>query len=130
MSISLYLYISISLSRSDLSWSVLGGVGKPTPISFPIAISPSLYAISLILTIILTITITITITITTTGDASPDLRALRTADILVVTPEKWDSVSRGWQNRDYVRAVGLVILDEVHLLGVDRGPVRYARYVT
>jgi len=30
------------------------------------------------------------------------------ADIIVTTPEKWDSVSRSWQNRDYVRAVSLV----------------------
>eukprot|EP00605_Chrysophyceae_sp_TOSAG23-4_P002875 GSChrysophyteH1.ASY1.ANO1.3170.1 assembled CDS len=60
-----------------------------------------------------------------TGDASPDARALREGHILIVTPEKWDSISRGWQsaNRDYVRQVELVILDEVHLLGVDRGPV-------
>jgi activating signal cointegrator complex subunit 3 len=60
-----------------------------------------------------------------TGDASPDARALREGNILIVTPEKWDSISRGWQsqNRDYVRQVELVILDEIHLLGVDRGPV-------
>lgn len=34
-----------------------------------------------------------------TGDASPDIRALRSAHVLCTTPEKWDLVSRGWQNR-------------------------------
>lgn len=34
-----------------------------------------------------------------TGDVSPDMHALRTADVLCTTPEKWDSVSRGWQSR-------------------------------
>jgi activating signal cointegrator complex subunit 3 len=58
-----------------------------------------------------------------TGDVSPDMHALRTADVLCTTPEKWDSVSRGWQSRGYVRDVGLVIIDEVHLLGEERGPV-------
>lgn len=58
-----------------------------------------------------------------TGDFTPDSKELSAADILIVTPEKWDSISRGWQYRDYVKKVGLIILDEVHLLGVDRGPV-------
>jgi replicative superfamily II helicase len=30
------------------------------------------------------------------------------ADVIVTTPEKWDSVSRSWQTREYVRAVSLV----------------------
>jgi len=58
-----------------------------------------------------------------TGDVSPDAHALRTADVLCTTPEKWDAVSRGWQHRGYVRDVMALILDEVHLLGEDRGPV-------
>lgn len=58
-----------------------------------------------------------------TGDVTPDLDALRRADLLIVTPEKWDSISRGWQKREYVKLVELVIIDEIHLLGVDRGPV-------
>ena len=32
-------------------------------------------------------------------------------------------MSRSWQNRSYVKSVGLVIIDEIHLLGADRGPV-------
>ena len=58
-----------------------------------------------------------------TGDSAPDARALASADILATTPEKWDGVSRHWQQRDYVRKVGLVIIDEIHLLGEDRGPI-------
>ncbi len=58
-----------------------------------------------------------------TGDVTPDVGQLKRANILVVTPEKWDSVSRGWREREYVKQVELVILDEVHLLGVDRGAV-------
>lgn len=58
-----------------------------------------------------------------TGENTPDIRELRRADLFIVTPEKWDSISRGWRKRDYVSKVGLVILDEVHLLGVERGAV-------
>lgn len=58
-----------------------------------------------------------------TGDVTPDVGALLRADVLIVTPEKWDSISRGWQKREYVKRVELVVIDEIHLLGVDRGPV-------
>lgn len=58
-----------------------------------------------------------------TGDFTPDIRALKRADIVITTPEKWDGVSRSWKKRGYVQKVGLVIIDEIHLLGEDRGPV-------
>ena len=58
-----------------------------------------------------------------TGDVTPDLKALQTADVLITTPEKWDGISRNWQHRSYVSAVALVIIDEIHLLGQERGPV-------
>ena len=58
-----------------------------------------------------------------TGEVTPDLLLLKKADILVVTPEKWDGISRGWAKREYVQKVELMIIDEIHLLGVDRGPV-------
>jgi activating signal cointegrator complex subunit 3 len=58
-----------------------------------------------------------------TGDNTPDAGTLRRADILITTPEKFDSISRGWRHRSYVKDVGVVILDEVHLLGEERGPV-------
>ncbi|KAK3079350.1 hypothetical protein LTS18_005084, partial [Coniosporium uncinatum] len=58
-----------------------------------------------------------------TGDNTPDTRTIRDADIIITTPEKWDGISRSWQTRGYVRQVSLVIIDEIHLLGGDRGPV-------
>ncbi|CAH2054677.1 unnamed protein product, partial [Iphiclides podalirius] len=58
-----------------------------------------------------------------TGDVSPDIRAIRSSHVIVTTPEKWDGISRSWQTRNYVRDVALVVIDEIHLLGEDRGPV-------
>lgn len=58
-----------------------------------------------------------------TGDYTPDLMALLSADIIISTPEKWDGISRNWQSRNYVKKVGLMILDEIHLLGAERGPI-------
>lgn len=40
-----------------------------------------------------------------TGDVTPDLMSLMTADIIISTPEKWDGISRNWQNRSYVMKV-------------------------
>ena len=58
-----------------------------------------------------------------TGDVTPDMRAVAQADLIVTTPEKWDGISRSWQTRGYVKAVALLVIDEIHLLGDDRGPV-------
>nr|XP_048700883.1 activating signal cointegrator 1 complex subunit 3 isoform X3 [Caretta caretta] len=58
-----------------------------------------------------------------TGDVTPDMRAIAQADLIVTTPEKWDGVSRSWQNRSYVQKVAILIIDEIHLLGDERGPV-------
>ena len=58
-----------------------------------------------------------------TGDNTPDTRTIRHADIIITTPEKWDGISRSWQTRGYVQQVSLVIIDEIHLLGGDRGPI-------
>ncbi|KAK3987872.1 putative helicase [Cladorrhinum sp. PSN332] len=58
-----------------------------------------------------------------TGDNTPDTRTIQNADIIITTPEKWDGISRSWQTRGYVRKVSLVIIDEIHLLAGDRGPI-------
>ncbi|KAE9467176.1 hypothetical protein C3L33_00910, partial [Rhododendron williamsianum] len=63
-----------------------------------------------------------------TGDYTPDLMALLSADIIISTPEKWDGISRNWHSRSYVTKVGLMILDEIHLLGADRGPILEALF--
>ncbi len=52
-----------------------------------------------------------------TGDTTPDMRAVGNADVIVTTPEKWDGISRSWQTRNYVKAVALLVIDEIHLLG-------------
>lgn len=58
-----------------------------------------------------------------TGDFTPDLAALLQANVLITTPEKWDGITRSWHTRQYVKEVALLIFDEIHLLGADRGPV-------
>ncbi|XP_038207200.1 activating signal cointegrator 1 complex subunit 3 [Zerene cesonia] len=58
-----------------------------------------------------------------TGDVSPDIRAIKSSQVIVTTPEKWDGISRSWQTRNYVQDVALIVIDEIHLLGEDRGPV-------
>lgn len=58
-----------------------------------------------------------------TGDVTPDAKAVAAADVIVTTPEKWDGISRSWQTRNYVKSVSLIVIDEIHLLGEDRGPV-------
>ncbi|KZC07318.1 Activating signal cointegrator 1 complex subunit 3 [Dufourea novaeangliae] len=58
-----------------------------------------------------------------TGDVTPDVKVIASANVIVTTPEKWDGISRSWQTRSYVKDVALIIIDEIHLLGEDRGPV-------
>ncbi|XP_078037665.1 activating signal cointegrator 1 complex subunit obelus [Augochlora pura] len=58
-----------------------------------------------------------------TGDVSPNIKDIADANVIVTTPEKWDGISRSWQTRTYVKNVALIIIDEIHLLGEDRGPV-------
>lgn len=40
-----------------------------------------------------------------TGDYTPDLMALLSADIIITTPEKWDGISRNWHTRTYATKV-------------------------
>lgn len=58
-----------------------------------------------------------------TGDITPDLNIIEKSDVIVTTPEKWDAVSRLWSKKKYVQKVNLVIIDEIHFLGQDRGPI-------
>lgn len=62
-------------------------------------------------------------TVELTGDHTPDIRSLKSANIVITTPEKWDGITRSWEIRQYVKDVALVIIDEIHLLGVERGAV-------
>ncbi|KNH09493.1 RNA helicase [Perkinsela sp. CCAP 1560/4] len=58
-----------------------------------------------------------------TGDRTPFASDLEKSQIICTTPEKWDGISRNWQHRKFVRDVALLVIDEVHLLGSDRGPI-------
>ncbi|EMG46561.1 SLH1 RQC trigger complex helicase SLH1 [Candida maltosa Xu316] len=58
-----------------------------------------------------------------TGDSLPTIKEVKDADIIITTPEKFDGISRNWQTRKFVQEVSLVIMDEIHLLASDRGPI-------
>lgn len=64
-----------------------------------------------------------------TGDVTPDAKAIRESRVIVTTPEKWDGISRSWQTREYVKDVALIVIDEIHLLGEDRGPVLEVSFI-
>ena len=70
------------------------------------------------------------------GDTHHDQSVLKRADVLVCTPEKWDLISRGWRGsaagargtnasngKAFVKRVKLLVIDEIHLVGVERGAV-------
>ncbi|KAI9868562.1 MAG: Sec63, partial [Watsoniomyces obsoletus] len=57
-----------------------------------------------------------------TGDNTPDTHTIRDADIIITTPEKWDSVTRKWRdNSRLVQLIKLFLVDEVHILKDSRG---------
>ncbi|KAK2163706.1 hypothetical protein LSH36_75g12085 [Paralvinella palmiformis] len=58
-----------------------------------------------------------------TGETATDLKLLAKGNIIIATPEKWDVLSRRWKQRKNVQNVNLFIVDELHLIGGDEGPV-------
>lgn len=59
-----------------------------------------------------------------TGDSNLTRAQLAATQVIVTTPEKWDVVTRkNSEASSFVRLVKLVIIDEIHLLHDDRGPV-------
>ncbi|KAJ2722989.1 Pre-mRNA splicing [Coemansia sp. Benny D115] len=58
-----------------------------------------------------------------TGDSQLTKAQITNTQLLVTTPEKWDVVTRKGGEGSYARLVRLVIIDEIHLLHDDRGPV-------
>ncbi|KHN86945.1 Activating signal cointegrator 1 complex subunit 3 [Toxocara canis] len=58
-----------------------------------------------------------------TGDTTLSKREISETQMLVLTPEKWDVVTRKDSETSLARHVRLLIIDEVHLLHDDRGPV-------
>ena len=57
------------------------------------------------------------------GDASLTRQQIAETQIIVTTPEKWDIVTRQGEGRAFTQLVKLVIIDEIHLLHDERGPV-------
>ncbi|KAJ1655811.1 Pre-mRNA-splicing helicase BRR2 [Dispira simplex] len=57
-----------------------------------------------------------------TGELTADLKLLERADVILATPEQWDVVSRRWMQRKNVQSMGLVLADELHLIGSAVGP--------
>jgi pre-mRNA-splicing helicase BRR2 len=57
------------------------------------------------------------------GDSSLTRQQIAETQVLVTTPEKWDIVTRQGEGRAYTQLIKLVIVDEIHLLHDDRGPV-------
>ena len=57
-----------------------------------------------------------------TGDMQLTKRELQATQLIVTTPEKWDVTTRKGSD-GIVQSVGLLVIDEVHLLNEDRGPV-------
>lgn len=58
-----------------------------------------------------------------TGESSADLKLLELGDVIFTTPDKWDALSRRWKQRKNVSTIGLFVVDDVHLIGGEVGPV-------
>ena len=58
-----------------------------------------------------------------TGDSATDLKLVKSGQIIISTPEKWDALSRRWKQRKQVQQVSLFIVDELHLIGGQGGPI-------
>lgn len=61
-----------------------------------------------------------------TGDSeNVEFQNLNTHDIIISTPEKWDSLTRKWKDHEKIaKMVKLFMIDEIHLLNEDyRGSI-------
>ncbi|KAL2004915.1 hypothetical protein VTN00DRAFT_2765 [Thermoascus crustaceus] len=58
-----------------------------------------------------------------TGDRQLTKQQIADTQIIVTTPEKWDIITRKATDTSYTKLVRLIIIDEIHLLHDERGPV-------
>nr|6QV3_A Chain A, Pre-mRNA splicing helicase-like protein [Thermochaetoides thermophila]6QV4_A Chain A, Pre-mRNA splicing helicase-like protein [Thermochaetoides thermophila]6QWS_A Chain A, Pre-mRNA splicing helicase-like protein [Thermochaetoides thermophila] len=58
-----------------------------------------------------------------TGDRQLTKQQISETQVIVTTPEKWDVITRKATDISYTNLVRLIIIDEIHLLHDDRGPV-------
>ncbi|KAI0244580.1 Pre-mRNA-splicing helicase BRR2 [Massospora cicadina] len=57
-----------------------------------------------------------------TGETSADLRLLDRSDLVLATPTQWDVISRNWRKRRSVQELGLIVADDLHMVGGPAGP--------
>jgi len=57
------------------------------------------------------------------GDQNLSRSQIVETQVIITTPEKWDIITRKAGDRTYTQLVKLMIIDEIHLLHDDRGPV-------
>jgi len=58
-----------------------------------------------------------------TGEITVDLRIMENNSITITTSTNWDIISRRWKQRKPVQSLSLFIMDELHLLGGQEGPI-------
>lgn len=58
-----------------------------------------------------------------TGDHQLSREQIAATQVIVCTPEKWDIITRKGGEKTFTSLVRLVIIDEIHLLHDERGPV-------
>lgn len=58
-----------------------------------------------------------------TGDRNLTKQQISETQMIVTTPEKWDVITRKSSDTSYTNLVRLMIIDEIHLLHDERGPV-------
>jgi pre-mRNA-splicing helicase BRR2 len=58
-----------------------------------------------------------------TGDSQMTKQQIAETQLIVTTPEKWDVITRKSTDTSYTNLVRLIIIDEIHLLHDERGPV-------
>lgn len=58
-----------------------------------------------------------------TGDHQLTQEQIAATQVIVCTPEKWDIITRKGGDKTFTSLVRLVIIDEIHLLHDERGPV-------
>lgn len=57
------------------------------------------------------------------GDRNLTKQQISETQMIVTTPEKWDVITRKSSDTSYTNLVRLIIIDEIHLLHDERGPV-------
>lgn len=55
-------------------------------------------------------------------DLTNSMRLIAKSSVIVTTPEKWDGLTRSWKDHIFLfGAIDLLLIDEVHHLGEERG---------